>query len=162
MTSREFFIPTIKDEVPRFEKVFKALPKDKLDWRPHEKSRSALELVVSMAVEVSSFPIFLDTGVVDFDELYVDPPKDLDEAVKMFLKSLSEAELAASEMTESEWDEPAKMVSGEKVEWETTKGNMAWSLVLDLVHHRGQLSTYIRPMGGKVPPIYGPSGDTQE
>ena len=29
------------------------------------------------------------------------------------------------------------------------------------VHHRGQLSTYLRPMGGKVPGIYGPSGDTQ-
>jgi uncharacterized damage-inducible protein DinB len=30
------------------------------------------------------------------------------------------------------------------------------------VHHRGQLSTYIRPMGGKVPGIYGPSADTRE
>jgi uncharacterized damage-inducible protein DinB len=29
------------------------------------------------------------------------------------------------------------------------------------VHHRGQLSTYLRPMGGKVPGIYGPSADTQ-
>ena len=29
------------------------------------------------------------------------------------------------------------------------------------VHHRGQLSTYLRPMGGKIPGIYGPSGDTQ-
>jgi uncharacterized damage-inducible protein DinB len=30
------------------------------------------------------------------------------------------------------------------------------------VHHRGQLSTYLRPMGGKVPAIYGPSADTNE
>jgi len=29
------------------------------------------------------------------------------------------------------------------------------------VHHRGQLSTYLRPMGGQVPGIYGPSADTQ-
>jgi uncharacterized damage-inducible protein DinB len=29
------------------------------------------------------------------------------------------------------------------------------------IHHRGQLSTYLRAMGGKVPGIYGPSGDTQ-
>jgi uncharacterized damage-inducible protein DinB len=33
-------------------------------------------------------------------------------------------------------------------------------LMLDAIHHRGQLSTYLRPMGGKVPSIYGPSGDT--
>jgi len=34
-----------------------------------------------------------------------------------------------------------------------------WIALFDAVHHRGQLSTYIRPMGGKVPSIYGPSGD---
>jgi uncharacterized damage-inducible protein DinB len=34
-------------------------------------------------------------------------------------------------------------------------------MVRHSVHHRGQLSTYLRPMGGKVPPIYGPSADTQ-
>jgi uncharacterized damage-inducible protein DinB len=48
---------------------------------------------------------------------------------------------------------------GEKVEWETTRGKMAWGLLLDLIHHRGQLSVYIRNMGGRVPAIYGPSGD---
>ena len=36
---------------------------------------------------------------------------------------------------------------------------MAWSFLFDLVHHRGQISTYLRPMGAKVPQIYGPSGD---
>jgi uncharacterized damage-inducible protein DinB len=34
-------------------------------------------------------------------------------------------------------------------------------MVKHSAHHRGQLSTYLRPMGGKVPPIYGPSADTQ-
>ena len=53
----------------------------------------------------------------------------------------------------------AKMMAGENAIWKTTKRGMAWGLFLDLVHHRGQLSTYIRPMGGKVPSIYGPSAD---
>jgi uncharacterized damage-inducible protein DinB len=38
-------------------------------------------------------------------------------------------------------------------------GVMVWFTLFDLIHHRGQLSTYIRPMGGKVPSIYGPSAD---
>jgi uncharacterized damage-inducible protein DinB len=38
--------------------------------------------------------------------------------------------------------------------------DLAWMLLLDAVHHRGQLSTYLRPMGGTVPSIYGPSADT--
>jgi uncharacterized damage-inducible protein DinB len=37
--------------------------------------------------------------------------------------------------------------------------NRLWLFFFDAIHHRGQLSTYIRPMGGKVPSIYGPSGD---
>jgi uncharacterized damage-inducible protein DinB len=36
---------------------------------------------------------------------------------------------------------------------------MAWSFLFDIVHHRGQITTYLRPMGSKVPQIYGPSGD---
>ena len=40
-----------------------------------------------------------------------------------------------------------------------TVGGLMWIALFDAVHHRGQLSTYIRPMGGKVPSIYGPSGD---
>lgn len=38
-------------------------------------------------------------------------------------------------------------------------GEFLWYLFFDAIHHRRQLSTYIRPMGGKVPQIYGPSGD---
>ena len=45
------------------------------------------------------------------------------------------------------------------VAWKAPLGEMMWGLLFDAIHHRGQLSTYIRPMGGKVPSIYGPSGD---
>ena len=40
-----------------------------------------------------------------------------------------------------------------------TVGGLLWIALFDAVHHRGQLTTYIRPMGGKVPSVYGPSGD---
>ena len=40
-----------------------------------------------------------------------------------------------------------------------TIGGVLWIALFDAVHHRGQLSTYIRPMGGTVPSIYGPSAD---
>ncbi len=36
---------------------------------------------------------------------------------------------------------------------------MAWSFFFDIVHHRGQITTYLRPMGSTVPRVYGPSGD---
>jgi uncharacterized damage-inducible protein DinB len=38
-------------------------------------------------------------------------------------------------------------------------GTFLWFILFDAIHHRGQLSAYLRPMGGKVPSIYGPSAD---
>jgi uncharacterized damage-inducible protein DinB len=46
-----------------------------------------------------------------------------------------------------------------KVLWEASLGDMLFGFLFDAVHHRGQLSSYLRPMGSKVPSIYGPSGD---
>ena len=37
--------------------------------------------------------------------------------------------------------------------------DLAWSFLFDIVHHRGQITTYLRPMGSTVPQVYGPSGD---
>ena len=50
------------------------------------------------------------------------------------------------------------MFQGQTVMNETGFDN-AWGFLLDIIHHRGQLSTYLRPMGSTVPSIYGPSAD---
>ena len=50
------------------------------------------------------------------------------------------------------------MYQGQEVMSESGSGN-AWGFFFDIIHHRGQLSTYLRPMGAKVPQIYGPSAD---
>ena len=41
----------------------------------------------------------------------------------------------------------------------TAAARLAWSFLFDIVHHRGQITTYLRPMGSTVPQIYGPSAD---
>ncbi|HLH31642.1 MAG TPA: DinB family protein [Terriglobia bacterium] len=59
------------------------------------------------------------------------------------------------------WNHPAWIVRGEQeILLKDTVGGLLWLALFDAVHHRGQLSTYIRPMGGKVPSIYGPSADS--
>jgi len=50
------------------------------------------------------------------------------------------------------------LFNGQEVMKETGY-EMAWGFLLDQIHHRRQLSTYLRPMDAKVPPIYGPSAD---
>lgn len=161
MTDKEFFVETIRDEAPRFERVFKSLPQDKLHHTHHAKSKTAGELLVQMTHESESFLEFLTSGVTDWTEVS-ESAKDVEILTSKFVKGFEEAASKAESMSEEEWGSEAVATHNGKEIWRTTRGKMAWGLLLDLIHHRGQLSTYIRPMGGKVPSIYGPSGDTME
>ena len=159
MTDREFFIYTLGDEAPRFDGVFKALPIDKLDYKPDPKSRSAAELAATFSNEAGTFVTFMTTGAIDVAQM-AGGPSDIPGIADSFAKSIQATVAKAQSMTEEDWETECKMTMGDKELWKTTKGKMAWGLLFDLIHHRGQLATYIRPMGGKVPAIYGPSADS--
>ena len=161
MTDKEFFVSTVAGEAPQFEKVLKALPVDKLDWKQDPKARTAMELTATIAGESLSFADFLKNGVLDIASEQA-PFKTIDELVNGTNKGLAAAQAIAAGMTDADWMAESKMLMGDKELWKTTKGKMALGLLLDIIHHRGQLSVYIRPMGGKVPSIYGPSADTEE
>ena len=57
------------------------------------------------------------------------------------------------------WNRSAQFYYGGKLASEQPVGTFLWLILFDAIHHRGQLSAYLRPMGGKVPAIYGPSAD---
>ena len=60
------------------------------------------------------------------------------------------------------WNHQAWLIEGDRdILLKNTVGGLLWIALFDFLHHRGQLSTYIRPMGGKVPSIYGPSADDE-
>ena len=149
MTDQEFFLQNVEAELPRFERVFLALPTEKLDWRPHEKSKSAIEIVRGMATNAISTPIFLKTGVVDFTKLPQPQAKTVPEYWNVFKRSFNEAASIAKGLSQKDWDSESKMMAGDTVAWETTRGWMAWGMLTDLIHHRGQLSVYIRPWEAK-------------
>jgi len=60
---------------------------------------------------------------------------------------------------EAAWTDQAKFLFEQQLVMEAPRVQMAWMMLRDSIHHRGQLSTYLRPMGSKVPAIYGPSAD---
>jgi uncharacterized damage-inducible protein DinB len=63
-------------------------------------------------------------------------------------------------MDDAAWQKKVRfLLGGDAPAWEDAAGEFVWGFLFDQVHHRGQLSTYLRPMGGKVPSIYGPSAD---
>jgi uncharacterized damage-inducible protein DinB len=161
MTEKEFFVETVKDETPRFVRVFMALPMAKLGHTHHPKSKTASQLAVQMADEALSFNDFLTKGEVDWSARGV-IEADTEVVSQTFTKGMQAVQEIVRKMSEADWASECRALYNGKEVWKTTKGSMAWGLLFDLIHHRGQLSTYIRPMGGKVPSIYGPSGDMAE
>ncbi|MGZ4779284.1 MAG: DinB family protein [Thermoanaerobaculia bacterium] len=53
------------------------------------------------------------------------------------------------------------MYVGERLIQNRPLGDTLWDFFFDAIHHRGQLTSYIRPMGGKVPSVYGPTADSK-
>jgi len=161
MTDREFFIKTVESELPRFERVMKAIPETNAEFRPDAKSKTAAELAAYMVMDASGLPPALTEGTIDIATFFSPIPKKSAQTSAGELAALLTAtKEAAEKMSEEEWNTgKANMTQDGKSIWDSTKGAMVWGFLLDLIHHRGQLSTYIRPMGGKVPSIYGPSAD---
>jgi uncharacterized damage-inducible protein DinB len=158
MTDREFFLARRTAELPAFVNVLKALPADKLDYKPHPNSPSAQQLVWTLALELKSAFEACDRGETSFP---ADPAPDLAAMIAAFEKNYDQLTDRVARMDEAAWSKPARLSSRGKVVMEQPAGEFAWMLFFDAIHHRGQLAAYIRPMGGKVPSIYGPSADTR-
>ena len=157
MNSREHFIRCFKAEKPTFLKVFRALPADQLSYRPHPRSTSAGDLVWLLAGELNDACDLIDHHQVAFKP--APAPARLDDAIGVYEKNGAELERRLAKVDDTAWATSSKFLVDGNVAWEAPLGDMLWGFLFDAIHHRGQLSAYIRPMGGKVPSIYGPSAD---
>jgi len=157
MNIREYFVQCFKSEVPKFVRVLKAVPEGGAGYRPHPRSMSAGEIVWLLAGELHDACVLLDKGEVGWAPNPA--PATVLEAVKTYEKNAAALKRRLAKVTDSAWKKKARFLMDGKVAWETSLGDMLWGFLFDGIHHRGQLSTYLRPMGAKVPSIYGPSGD---
>jgi uncharacterized damage-inducible protein DinB len=156
MNDRELYVNRRKLEEPKFQRVFAALPKDKLDYKPHERSPSAAQLMWTLAAEHAALCDLVEKGRLDWAPT---PPPGYDEIVSVFDRSWKQLGEKVARLDDAGWTRKGQFMMGGKVAGEQPVGDFLWGFLFDAVHHRGQLTTYIRPMGGKVPSIYGPSGD---
>jgi uncharacterized damage-inducible protein DinB len=156
-TTLEYCRKVRKQEFSKFVNVLKAVPEGRADYRPDPKSRTAAELAWLLAAEEAALVRLLDTGVVEWKE--EPPPARVEEIVAAFEKSATAVNERLAALDEAGWEKKGQFVMGGAPAWEDAVGEFVWGFLFDAIHHRGQLSTYLRPMGGKVPAIYGPSAD---
>jgi uncharacterized damage-inducible protein DinB len=158
MTLREFYLERRRAESPVFMRVLRALPKEAFGYKPHERSPSAEQVVWTLTRELRSC---LDVVVENRAEWKELPPPPFEEMVEMFERWSNELTDRVSKMDDAAWERVAQFYYGGKVVSEQPVGTFLWFILFDAIHHRGQLSAYLRPMGGKVPSIYGPSADAR-
>src|SRR5215470_14752963 len=154
MTDREFYLARLKAEFAGFQKVLQALPKDRLDYKPHDNSPSAAQIVSTLVAEHQACVKLLETGETEWT-----PPtsRPFEAMVTDFEQNWKRMEEDVAKLDEAAWTKMGKFSSGGKEYPGQPIGQFLWYILFDGIHHRGQLTTYIRPMGGKVPGVYGPS-----
>jgi uncharacterized damage-inducible protein DinB len=157
MSTREFFLQRWEQEQPAFAKVLRAIPEGQLAYKPHERCTPAGALAWQLVEEQKQLAEMLDTGEVRF--ALTQHPAAASDISSEWEKATDALRAKLKSADDAKWSGKAKLVMGEGAEWSDTLENMCWGYLFDMVHHRGQLTAYLRPMGGKVPSIYGPSAD---
>ena len=157
MNTREYFVQCFKSEKPRFVRVLQAVPHDQAGHKPHEKSNSAGDIVWLIASEWADACELMDKGEVNY--VPKPAPGKVSDSVAAFEKNADGVEMRLSNLDDAAWDRKARFLMDGNVAWEAPLGEMLYGFLFDAIHHRGQLSSYLRPMGAKVPSIYGPSAD---
>ena len=157
MNNREHLVQCFKSEIPKFVRVLKAVPPAGAGYRPHPRSMSAAEIVSLLANELDDACVLLAKGEVNF--VQKPAPPDVRVSVAAYEKNAALLKRRLARVKDAAWRKKARFLMDGKVAWEAPLGDMLWGFLFDAIHHRGQLSTYLRPMGAKVPSIYGPSAD---
>jgi len=158
-TVADFLIAEFQSEMQTTLRVIAAVPNDHLDYRPDAKAKSGLGLVRHIALEDAWLLNCIANGA------FTPPPDDSDACGIM---SPADAIARYKETVPAALGR-VRAMSGEKLTSvidllgmvQAPGVNFLAMAIKHSVHHRGQLSAYLRAMGGKVPGIYGPSADTQ-
>ena len=164
MTIAESLLSDFDREMSLTRRLLERLPDDKFDWKPHAKSMSLGRLAehlaelpqwVSSSITLSEF----DLAKVQRPESYRKP--DTRTAVlAMFDKSSAEARTTLSGRTDAELLAPWTLKTGGKEIFTLPKAGVVRNFVINhIIHHRGQMSVYLRLLDQPVPSIYGPSAD---
>jgi uncharacterized damage-inducible protein DinB len=155
MTNKEFFLETMKEEAPRFRKAIEALPEDKLGHKVHDRSREAGNLAAQLGLQWKAISLIATTGTPSFD------PHEMNNLTKEQMLANFDTYMPkmmkdVESISDEDWESGKAGWGGQLTD---KKYHMAWAFLFDAIHHRGQLLTFLRAMGAKVPSIYGPSAD---
>lgn len=154
MIDKQDVVGFYKTELKTTLKVIKAIPEGHMDYKPHEKSNSLKDILKTLIVGnvlnekfiIGEQPANSMEGVPEFDSIA--------SAAEIFERMSGEFMTKLEAAPGDDLVKPFSM-------WgmDGTRATLMFGMMCDMIHHRGQLSVYIRLLDGKVPSIYGPTSD---
>lgn len=154
-------LPEFDHEMTVTRKLLERVPEDKFAWKPHQKSMSLGEL----AQHVATLPMW---GTMTLTQSEIDvggqqplpPARSRTELLASFDQNVKDARAALVGKADGEFMAPWSLKRGGQTIFSMPRATVWRSFVLShLVHHRGQLSVYLRLQDVAVPSMYGPSAD---
>jgi uncharacterized damage-inducible protein DinB len=137
--------------------VLEHLPPALLDFRPHPKAPSAGELFQTI---VRGLQIRLDiVTTYESDGAPIEPRPSHQEMLASYLDLTQRITEELGAVDEKRWTTNAQFRMNGRIALDWPVRDILWMFHFDAIHHRGQLTTYLRPLGARVPSIYGKSGD---
>jgi uncharacterized damage-inducible protein DinB len=154
-------LPEFDHEISTTRKLLERVPEDRLDWKPHPRSSSLGQL----AQHVATLPLWgamtvnqseLDLG----DDFTFEPVQTRAALLAMFDANATGTRAALAGKSDAEMMAPWTLKRSGQTIFSMPKASVWRSFVMShLIHHRGQLSVYLRMNDLPVPSIYGPSAD---
>ncbi len=162
MSLSDAFVAELQQEAATARKCLERIPEATFDWKPHEKSMSMSRLATHVAEMFTWGKEVINTSEMDFATADYKPfePKTTAELVEYFDKNLADATESLKNASDEAMLENWKLRNGEEIYFDMPRVQVLRGMVFNhIVHHRGQLSVYLRLNDIPVPALYGPSAD---
>ncbi|HEY0305602.1 MAG TPA: DinB family protein [Longimicrobiales bacterium] len=150
-----------EQELKQTRRLLAAIPDGHLDWRPHEKSYTLGGLAQHVAQMPGLVVSIIRDDQLDFATVpRIEKPNSVQDILSIFDESAAAARAAFSELTEDHLTRTWKFLYHGKELFTRPKAGLIRDFFLShMIHHRAQLTVYIRLLGSPVPGLYGPSAD---
>ncbi|MFT3704421.1 MAG: DinB family protein [Agriterribacter sp.] len=156
------FIGELKHEANNTRKILSRIPEASFAWRPHEKSMTLERLACHVAELPQWVAHIINSGEFDFAKQVFNRRTASSSAALMdiFETCMNDAIALLETVSDEQLNEQWMMRRGEVIAYTLTKKIALRNLVMNhIIHHRGQLSVYLRLLNVPVPGLYGPSAD---
>ena len=155
------YMQELESEASATRNCLQRVPESLYQWKPHEKSMNMGYLTLLVADIPKWIAGIVNVGVIDFATYEHFQPKTTAELVAHFEENLTAAKDALQKVTNEELEKDFELRNNGHVLIRSTKKINVYSSINHMVHHRGQLTVYMRLNDIPVPSIYGPSADVK-